>query len=390
MARSCPLAFLVCLFVPALVPAAEPFRYTEGTHGPAELRYVNGLPVLTVAGTPEEIGAQIGALTGPELKRLVKFPHDLLSRIGLGVMMSPLTKISNSMWPQFPPDCRRELDAMVKQTGLDRDQAVLGNTVFDILKIAGCSTFVVEPARSATGGPLFGRNLDYPTLGFLHKYSLVTVYRPQGKHAFVSVGFPGMIGCISGMNDAGLAVATLEVYAARDGSPKLDVTGTPYALCYRRILEECTTVAEAERLLRSVKRTTMNNLAVCDRQGGVVFEITPKSVAVRGPQDGVCACTNHFRTEALATVKPSKCRRYAALVADSAPAAGADGQPTGPAKLDRRDVARKLNAVHQGDETLQTMIFEPATLKLHLAIGETPSSALPMKTLDLAPFFKKK
>jgi isopenicillin-N N-acyltransferase like protein len=390
MARSCSLAFLVYLALPALVPAAEPFRYIEGTHGPAELRYINGLPVLSVAGTPEEIGAQIGALTGPELKRLVKYPHDMVNRLGLGVIMSPLIKISNSMWPQFPPDYRRELDALVKQTGLDHDQAVLGNTVFDILKIAGCSTFVVEPARSATGGPLFGRNLDYPTLGFLHHYSLVTVYRPESKHAFVSVGFPGMIGCISGMNDAGLAVATLEVYSARDGSPRFDAKGMPYALCYRRLLEECTTVAEAERLLRSMKRTTMNNLTVCDRNGGAVFEFTPNSLAVRGPQDGVCACTNHFRTEALAIARPEKCRRYAILVAGNSPAPSADGQPAGPAKLDQKDVARKLNAVHQGNETLQTMIFEPATLKLHLAIGRTPSSALPMKTLDLTPFFKQK
>jgi ClpP class serine protease len=31
------------------------------------------------------------------------------------------------------------------------------------------------------------------------------------------------------------------------------------------------------------------------------------------------------------------------------------------------------------------MIFEPATLKLHLAVGSCPSSALPMKLLELKP-----
>jgi len=43
--------------------------------------------------------------------------------------------------------------------------------------------------------------------------------------------------------------------------------------------------------------------------------------------------------------------------------------------------------VNLGGLTVQTMIFEPATLKLHLAIGSCPSSALPMKELDLKPLF---
>ena len=38
---------------------------------------------------------------------------------------------------------------------------------------------------------------------------------------------------------------------------------------------------------------------------------------------------------------------------------------------------------------LQTMIFEPAVLKLHLAIGKCPSSALPLQPIDLGPLLKK-
>src|SRR5262249_17735234 len=51
-----------------LAPAARadkpstPFRYPEARHGKGELRYVRGVPVLTVEGTPEEIGEQVGVL----------------------------------------------------------------------------------------------------------------------------------------------------------------------------------------------------------------------------------------------------------------------------------------------------------------------------------------
>ncbi|HMO35899.1 MAG TPA: hypothetical protein PKA06_07650 [Gemmatales bacterium] len=43
-----------------------------------------------------------------------------------------------------------------------------------------------------------------------------------------------------------------------------------------------------------------------------------------------------------------------------------------------------LNKVHQKDMTLQSMIFEPATLRIHLAIsdGKNPSSSAEYKVLD--------
>jgi hypothetical protein len=378
--RSCGAALVSILLVlvlgPAPVPVPETLVYSQGKYDKGELKYINGLPVLIVEGTPAEMGKQIGKLTAGPLRRLICFPRDFLRSAGYAKAWPVLITMARGMLAQFPADYRRELEALVEGSGLEYDLAVAGNTFPDIRKIGGCATLIVEGKRSATGGPLFGRNLDYPTLGYLHKYSLVTVYRQPGKHAFVSIGFPGLVGCLSGMNDAGLAVATLEVYSARDGSTPFDPRGVPYALCYRRILEECATVAEAEKLLRPMRRTTRNNLAICDKDGGAVFEITPKSVVVRRADHGICPCTNHFCTRELST--GVRCRRFALLEKSQA----VD-------KLGLADVARKMDAVNQNLLTLQTMIFEPAALRLHLAIGECPASNLPLKRLDLAPLFKK-
>src|SRR5258708_4176833 len=56
-----PFCFL--LLPCSLLRAAEPFRYREATHGAAELEYRNGFPVLTVAGTPQEMGEPIAVFT---------------------------------------------------------------------------------------------------------------------------------------------------------------------------------------------------------------------------------------------------------------------------------------------------------------------------------------
>ncbi|HEV3260680.1 MAG TPA: C45 family peptidase, partial [Gemmataceae bacterium] len=352
---------LVCVFLAlglaaTCARAAGAFRYPEGEHGPAQLKYTNGLPVLVVEGTPEEMGKQLAALTSKPAAQLTRYLKDLLKKQHLDLAWPLLVRLSKSMLPQFPPDHLRELEAAAKASGVDRDLLVVANTIFDIKKIAGCSTLVVEAKRSATHGLLFGRNLDFPTLGILQEYNLVTVYRPRGKHAFASVGFPGIIGCASGINDAGLALAANEIFSCKDGSPRFDPKGTPITLCCRRILEECGTVAEAEKLLRTMKRATMVSLTVCDTKSGAVFEVTPKSVVVRRSVDGICACTNHFRTKELAT--STRCKRYPVLQ-----------QCRTLPRITLSDVAKKLDEVNQGPLTVQTMIFEPARRRLHLSIG---------------------
>ena len=52
--------------------AGKEFRYAEGKHGKGELRYVNGIPVLLVQGSPTEMGEQIGALALKQLADLKK------------------------------------------------------------------------------------------------------------------------------------------------------------------------------------------------------------------------------------------------------------------------------------------------------------------------------
>ena len=301
--------------------------------------------------------------------------HETLKAWGWERAYPLFVKTGNLMVPQFPPDHRRELEAMAKASGVERDLLVFANTIPDMMKLVGCSTLLIESSRSATGQPLFGRNLDWPSVGSMHEYVVVTVYRPKGKHAFASIGYPPMLGCPSGINDAGLCLAQNEVYTSRDGSPRFNPAGTPMLLAFRRVLEECATIQEAEQLLCSLKRTKMCNMTVCDRNGGAVFEITPKNIVVRRPSEGIGVCTNHFRTNELAT--SLVCRRYAVLE-----------RSRELKELGVKEVAQQLHAVNQGKMTLQTMVFEPAALRLHLAFGKGPATALPLKPLELARFFK--
>lgn len=362
------------------IRAEEAFRFPE-KRVKGELKYINQVPVLLVEGTPEEIGTLVAQLGAKPATQILQYPRDLLKRFGLANAWPALFKAGLKLLDNFPADHRKELEAMAK-AGIDREELVVGNTMFDIKKSLACSAVLVSSNRSGTGQPLFGRNLDYPSLGYAHKYSLVTIYRIPGKHAFASVGFPGLVGCLSGMNDAGLCLGVLEIFSAKSGLKKYDPAGTPYALCYRRVLEECTTVTEAEKLLRSMKRTTTTCLAICDKQGGAVFEITPEKIVVRQPTEGCCCCTNHFCT---AELKPAKQYDYGRTLERFS----ALEKSTTPKKLTVDDLHKALHAASHPDHTMQTMVFEPSRLRLHLAIGTRPASAGDFKVLDLAPLLGK-
>lgn len=177
------------------------------------------------------------------------------------------------------------------------------------------------------------------------------------------------------MNDAGLAMAVHEVHLTADFAPMLNAKAMPYTLCLRRILEECTTIEEAEKLLRESERSTILSVDICSRTGTGVLEITPKTVALRRGSDGICVNTNHFRCDGLSLWKA--CPRYAVL-----------SKAAAMENLDIADVFKKLDEVNQGSQTVQSMIFEPGPLILHLAMGKTPATKGPLETVELKPLFK--
>jgi len=292
---------------------------------------------------------------------------------------------------------------MVKASKVDRQLLLAANGIFDMENISpsallfGCSSLLIPPQQSSTGGLLFGRNLDFSHFGYLHKYSLLTVYRStdKSKRAFVSAGFPGLVGCFTGMNDAGLTLAS---HSVQDPVTKKTFSedGVPFAMAYRCVLEECETVEQAIKLLEGMKRASVTNLAVADTKEAVVIEVSPTALAVRRLGDKPGVCTNHFCTKDEGFVNPKQTDSFLTqtrfkTLTDSV--AGGD-------KLGVSDVKKRLHEVKLVDDrtlgvkvelTLQTFVFEPGERKVHLRFGngKEPSTAGELTTIDLKELWRK-
>jgi isopenicillin-N N-acyltransferase like protein len=369
--------FLVLLAGSSAAGADKPFRFPEGRHGKGELKYINGLPVLTAGGTPEEMGEQIGVLALKPSAALVEHFREYLKNKGLDKISAMIDFMADKLYQRFPKTYRREMEAMIRASGLDRNLIILGNTAFDLSQVVGCTGILVGAKRSATGGPLYGRNFDFPFDDLIAEYSLVIVYRPEGKRAFAMITFPGLLASNACINDAGLTMGANTVNRTGDGAPPYNPLGMPYSVAAREVMENCGSVDEFEKWMRGHSRTGMGLLLATDLRQQRIFEITTINLGVRKPEDGLLFCTNHFRVPPMAV--PAKCRRYAILEKNRS-------RKT----FSVEDVARLLDDVNQRKCTIQTMVFEPEKRVLHLSIGHGPASAKPLKTLDLKPLLSKK
>src|SRR5262245_10888322 len=265
-------SLLVGLLVVSPLLAADR-RFSEAKAGKGELKYVNGIPVLTLEGTPEEIGTQFAELAlKPAKKPLIGRVDSYMKQIGWEKTFPTMIKFADIVYYSFPKPNQVELKTAAKVADVDQKLLTALNAIPDLAKMGGCSTLVVEPARSSTGAPLFGRILDWPPFEELPESTLVIVCPPKDKHAFAAVTFPVLLGVLSGMNDAGLSLAINEITASKDESKSPNMSGTPMLFLFRKILEECTTLDEVEKMLKDHKRTTWFCLTGCEAQGGTVIE----------------------------------------------------------------------------------------------------------------------
>ena len=275
---------------------------------------------------------------------------------------------------QMAPDHRAELFALAKAAEADPQQTTLANCFLDLTGLTACSTITLPASAAPDGVARFARNLDFPSFDIADNATVLLVYKPEGKYAFASIGWPGLIGVLSGMNEHGLAIANMEV--TRDARPP---TAMPYALLYRTVLERCRTVNEAIELIRHTPRQTQNNLMLMDAAGDrAVAEIYPDRVDVRrAGADEALISTNHRRCDL--PNEAGRCARYDELDRTAREQFG---------RLDVPELQSALARVAQGDMTLQSMIFEPSTGVIYLATGKNAPSRS-FRRIELSSLFKR-
>ncbi len=184
-----------------------------------------------------------------------------------------------------------------------------------------CSSFVAYHELLEDGeGPLVGRNLDYMSTEHSLGEQLIKVEAPrEGARGWVSLGYPGLLGCLTGFSDAGVSLAIHDVPArAKKGvkvRPRIDALGEVI-----ETLEPCDDPSlRAAEIFRAQAYGFGANAMLAwnfdGETGAAVLEIDTDftkdhGVSVRSAEDyPFVVCSNHhrMRTEAI------ECNRFQAL-----------------------------------------------------------------------------
>ena len=250
-----------------------------------------GLWELYTAGSPEESGAAAGALTAGLMRYQEQVFVDQIRQFipsdGYLKFLRGLIVIFNrNLGRHVPEEYRREIYARSLYCSHDFDaigtpyeRQLNYHAAHDIghamsqYMLVGCSSFAAWGGMSADGELVVGRNFDFYMGDDFARHKIVTFCRPQAGHPFVSIGWAGMIGVLSGMNDKGL---TVTINAAKGPVPLS--AATPISILAREILQHAATIGEALEIARRRDTFVSESLLVASARDGraAIIEKTPR------------------------------------------------------------------------------------------------------------------
>ncbi len=405
--RSPQYRFCLCalLLLPLLSTAARaddaPKTQVNGT-----LSEIDGVRVLRVWGTPEQRGYANGYLMSSDIARFMnEFFADGSVIDAKGYETRVLRKLHlMTIQPQHEAELRAMLAGIEAKAGGPVDLPVLGrplqytdlvaaNCMGDMLRF-GCSSFAAWGDMTKDGHTIAGRNMDWAKSPAFEGTQLVTVHVPERGSkslAWVSIFWPGLIGCTTGMNAENVSVA---MHDSNTPNPSGKGGFSSSTMLYREAIE----AAHAETAIKDIsgvltQRHTLPgyNMMVTRPFTGsgppaVVFEhdadlSNSGGLTLREPagSDTHIACTNHSRKR----YEPHEGTRYPKLCKGLDKIVKGNGR----SHLTVKKAWKMLgNVPIEGIITHHSAVFEPNKGLMHVAFAKRGKNAPKCKhvTLDIA------
>lgn len=302
---------------PALPPPAPRAVTYEGETarvGNAYLTRRAKLWVMQLAGDPVDLGYQHARLASPLMAdgdaRMVDLFATMVPSRALRAVVSAIVQARYRNLDQgFPVDRRAEIFG--QSAGYadpytfvfpTYQRLVYLHSLYDIAlafehsPLLACTAFVAAGAATTDGHTIVGRNFDFDVDPWFDDDKVVAIVSPTGKIPYVSVGWPGMTGVVTGMNAEGIWI---NVNGGRAG--ELDSAGMPVVFTTRAVLEGARSLDEAIAIIERDVPMASHILLVADGKTGesAVIERAPGRALgiVRDPTATVLA--NHYRTAPL-------------------------------------------------------------------------------------------
>jgi hypothetical protein len=368
--------------------------------------------VVHLSGSPYEVGRQHGELLREEVRASVSqvlgyFRHYLkLPVIRAWLVNWWLDAPWRSAKPFIPADYLEELKGLAETSGVPLRELYRLHAVPD--RTYSCANFAAWGTVTAGGRLIHMRNLDWNIDAGIQQFATVFVVHPEGKHAFINVGWAGFIGVLSGLNEQAISIGQV-------GAETADATfqGEPMVFLMRRVLEEAEDLDDAAALIAGARRTVGVNYLIADAKvrRAVAIETTRRHMRVFQADDPAEHDIAYARPMADAVFRADTAIdptiRDKQLASRGDPARAGLEDPTGSSAYDVRYLGQAVGlSAHGGrldpqqaqeianavapSSNVQSVIFAWPDLWVANAQGTIPAASTPYHRLDAQQLLRER
>ena len=259
----------------------SPHRYTE----------------IDVAGTPRELGRQLGEAAGDQIRGFCSIAMERVNKT-VAITREAALDVALSSIPiaeRYAPDMIEEMRGTAEAARVSLEELMLLQVRNQLKPVdAGCTSFTIgQPLRSER---IVAQNWDADPA--LDEFTIVLTRRPVGKPAFMTITQAGLIAYI-GFNSEGVGICANTLPAP---SRRL---GVPHYFLLRGIYEACSLIGAIDAVNRG-GRAIPANIMMTTPQGPANLEVTLDAVHVlTGDGCGLVTHTNHCRHPDLVAINDS-------------------------------------------------------------------------------------
>ena len=378
----------------------------------AQVEDHDGLRVVYLSGSPYELGRQHGEALREEVRESVS---QVLGYFRHYVTIPWVNARLANWWLDrgwtparafVPPAILEELRGLADGSGVPLQELYRLHAIPD--RTYACSNFAAWGRATGGGRLIHVRNLDWNVQAGIQRFATIFVVRPTGTYAFVSVGWAGFVGVLTGINDQQVSIGQV-------GAATVDATfkGEPMAFVMRRVLETSDDVDEAASVIRSAHRTIGTNYVIADAKArrAIAVETTRSRIKMFEANDAAERGVHYARPMEDAVFRADTAVdpviRNQQLASHGNPRRPGLEDPSGSSAYDVRYLGPaaglhaffgRLDPAHAQEiaraiappSNIQSVVFAWPDLWVANAEGTTPAARAPYHHLDLAQLLTKK
>ena len=338
--------------------------FHEDKQGQPRLEYYDGIPILHLYGSSNEMGKQYGTIMQKQLESVEVIAMGLFSY----KKVQSYLELAKEAEPHVPAYILDFIRGMSDASGVDYYSLLALNVV----PKTTCSVLAVWGDATADGNLLMGRNADYNFKRVNRALGLIVVKHPEEGYSTVASSFLGMAGAFTGMNEKGVSYGNMLVHNGFEDDVITD--GLPIQLLMQTAGERFSTAREMNDWLVEQQHMIPINVMCADKDEAIVAELGQHNYAIREGSEGVLASTNYFFSSGMFKEPELDDARFANLMLTAKKYYG---------EFNLEHLKEAMHAARQPRENLQCVLFEPAAMKMHVSMNRVPASAGPFTTFDI-------